>query len=40
VDEANQELVGLLWDANARQLVGMGFKDLTADANSLRQVRN
>jgi hypothetical protein len=40
VDEINQELVSLAWDINARQLVGVAFRDLGADAGTLRNSRN
>lgn len=39
VDEINQELVAILWDVNARQMTGMGYRDLAADSVN-RQNRN
>ncbi|MFO0827755.1 MAG: hypothetical protein U0572_06345 [Phycisphaerales bacterium] len=40
VDESGQELVGVTWDDNRRQLVGMGFRNLAADAGEIGRTRN
>lgn len=35
VDASNQELVALRWDTSRQSFVGIGFRDLDADARSL-----
>jgi hypothetical protein len=40
VDESAQELVAVTWDDNRRQLVGMGFRNLAADAGEVGRTRN
>jgi hypothetical protein len=40
VDETAQELVGLTWDDNKKQLVGMGFRNLAADVADIGRTRN
>lgn len=40
VDETAQELVGLTWDDNKKQLIGMGYRNLAADLNDIGRTRN
>jgi hypothetical protein len=40
VNETTQELVAVLWDDSKRVLTGMGFRNLSADANELQRSRN
>ena len=40
VDETGQELVGLLWDDSKRDFVGMGFRNMNADATEINRARN
>lgn len=40
VDESTAELVGVSWDESRKQLVGMGYRNLTTDATEVARVRN
>lgn len=40
VDEGTAELVGISWDENKKQLVGMGYRNLSADATEASRARN
>ena len=37
VDSVNQELIGVTYSANARDLVGVGYRNLAADAASMQR---
>jgi hypothetical protein len=40
VDEGSQELVGVSWDEQAKNLVGMGYRNLATDAGEIGRARN
>ncbi|MDZ4753319.1 MAG: hypothetical protein SGJ11_02335 [Phycisphaerae bacterium] len=40
VDESNAELVGVTWDEQRRELIGMGYRNLLTDATEVGRARN
>ncbi|MCA9285762.1 MAG: hypothetical protein KDA22_11130 [Phycisphaerales bacterium] len=40
VDQGNQEVIAVTWDSNRNELVGIGYRDLNADAGVLRRGRS
>ncbi len=40
VDEGAQELVGVSWDEQGKNLVGMGYRNLAADSAEVGRARN
>jgi hypothetical protein len=39
VDEANQEVVAVMWNETIRQFTGVGYRDLKSDAATFQQNR-
>lgn len=39
VDEANQEVVAVMWNETIRQFAGVGYRDLKSDAATFQQNR-
>jgi hypothetical protein len=40
VDESTGEMVGVSWDEQAKNLVGMGYRNIVADAADVGRARN
>jgi hypothetical protein len=40
VDESSQELVGISWDEQAKNLVGMGYRNIATDSAEVGRARN
>jgi len=37
VDQTNLDLIAIIWDGNAGRIVGLGYRDLTNDAQILQR---
>lgn len=40
VDQVNQEVIAVSWDSNRKDLNGIGYRDLNADAGTLLRGRS